>query len=136
MSDRPFTAAAFDQFLSESKLMASRCTSCGAVHLPPRAICPTCFGETLAWIETTGRGALAAYTAIAIGPAAMQAAGYTRENPYVSGLVTLEEGPTISALILGVDARHPESIRIGQPLVAGYEPIGGRTVLAFRPVGT
>jgi len=136
MSDRPFTAAAFDQFLSEGKLMASRCTSCGAVHLPPRAICPTCFGESLTWIETTGRGALAAYTAIAIGPAAMQTAGYTRENPYVSGLVTLEEGPTISALILGVDARHPESIRIGQPLVAGYEPIGGRTVLAFRPVGT
>lgn len=136
MSDRPFTAAAFDQFLSEGKLMASRCLTCGSVHLPPRAICPTCFGESLEWIETMGRGALAAYTAIAIGPAAMQAAGYTRENPYVSGLVTLDEGPTISALILGVDARHPESIRIGQPLVAGYEPIGGRTVLAFRPAGT
>lgn len=133
MSDRPFTAASFDQFLSEGKLMATRCLTCGAVHLPPRAICPKCFGEALEWNETSGHGTLAAYTAIAIGPAAMQAAGYSRENPYCSGLVTLAEGPTISALLLGVDARHPETIRIGQPLVAGYESIGGRTVLAFRP---
>jgi uncharacterized OB-fold protein len=135
MSDRPFTAASFDQFLGEGRLMASRCTACGAVHLPPRAICPKCFGEALEWIETSGRGTLVAYTAIAIGPAAMQAAGYSRDNPYCSGLVTLAEGPTVSALILGVDARHPETIHIGLPLVVGYEPIGGRTVLAFRPGG-
>ena len=133
MSDRPFTAASFDRYLDEGKLMAARCVSCGALHLPPRAICPKCFGEALEWVETAGRGTLAAFTAIAIGPAAMQAAGYSRENPYCSGLVTLEDGPTISALILGVDARHPETINIGQPLVAAFEPIGGRTMLAFRP---
>ncbi len=133
MSDRPFTAASFDQFLGEGRLMATRCTGCGVLHLPPRAICPECFSESLEWVETSGRGTLAAFTAIAIGPAAMQAAGYSRDNPYCSGIVQLEEGVTVSALILGVDARHPETIHIGQPLVVGFAHIGGRTVLAFRP---
>ncbi|MBL8096094.1 MAG: OB-fold domain-containing protein [Anaerolineales bacterium] len=133
MSDRPFTAASFDLFLGEGRLMATRCTGCATLHLPPRAICPTCFGESLEWVETSGRGTLAAFTAIAIGPAAMQAAGYGRDNPYCSGIVALEEGVTISALILGVDARRPENIHIGQRLVVGFEPITGRTVLAFRP---
>ena len=72
-SFRPCPAASFNLFLGEGRLMASRCTACAAVHLPPRAICPKCFGEALEWIETSGRGTLVAYTAIAIGPAAMQA---------------------------------------------------------------
>jgi len=133
---RPFTAASFDQFLNEKRLMASRCAACGALHLPPRAICPRCHGETLEWVETSGRGRLAAFTSIYLGSRAMSAEGYGRDNPYCSGIVELEEGVKISARILGVDAKNPASIQIGAPLTAEFvERSGGeerKTLLAFR----
>jgi uncharacterized OB-fold protein len=43
-------------------------------------------------------------------------AGYGRDNPYCSGIVKLNEGPSISAQILGVDVSQPEQIAIGAPL--------------------
>ncbi len=56
---RPFTVASFDQYLAEGKLMASRCEDCGELTLPPRAICPKCHSENMAWTETSGKGKLA-----------------------------------------------------------------------------
>ncbi len=113
---RPFSAFSFRQFLSERKLMASRCTDCGALYLPPRAICPACHASAMTWAETSGRGRLAAFTVIYVAPNAMIRQGFGRENPYVSGIVELEEGVKISARIVGVDAAHPETIRVGAPV--------------------
>jgi uncharacterized OB-fold protein len=133
---RPFTAASFNQYLNEKKLMASRCTACGALHLPPRAICPKCHGETMEWAEASGRGRLAAFTSVYIGLTAMNAEGYSRDNPYCSGVVELEEGVKISARVLGVDAKNPASIQIGAPLMVEFvehsEGEEKKTVLAFR----
>ncbi len=104
--------------------------------LAPRAICPACHGDRLEWAETSGRGKLAAFTSIYVAPSAMVAAGYTRENPYVSGVVELEEGVKISARILGVDARNPASIQVGAPLTVDFVEQGEgeakKTYLAFR----
>lgn len=118
--DRPFSPASFNRFLHEKKLMASRCPACDALYLPPRAICPACHGDALEWVELSGKGKLAAFSSINIGLSMMSAEGYDRENPYCSGIVELDEGVKISARILGVDAQHPESIRIGTPLTATY----------------
>lgn len=127
----PFTVASFNAFLNEKKLMAARCVTCGALHLPPRAICPACHGDQLAWVETAGRGALAAFTVIYVCPTPMLDAGYSRENPYVTGIVALAEGPKISAQILGVDAAHPETIRVGAPLTVDFIERNGQMHLAF-----
>lgn len=85
-----------------------------------------------------GTGKLAAFTSISIGPPAMQAEGYDRDNPYCTGVVKLDEGPRIVARIEGVDARNPESIDIGMPVTAMYRHRGSgedrTTQLAFRPV--
>ena len=116
MDERPFTAASFDQFLSERKLMASRCAKCGSLWCPPRPICNKCNSEQMEWMETGGKGKLVAFTTIEVGTTMMLDAGYNRDNPYCSGIVELEEGPRISAQILGVDARNPENIAIGIPL--------------------
>ena len=65
----------------------------------------------------------------------MVAAGYDRENPYCTGIVELEDGAKISALILGVDAKNGEQIKIGAPLTAAFveqgEGDGKKTILAF-----
>ena len=137
MSEREFTAASFNQYLSEKRLMASLCQSCGHLNLPPRPLCARCRSQEMEWTETKGAGQLAAFTAIAIAPTEMVEAGYGRDNPYVSGIVTLEEGPSISARITGVDAREPEGIRLGTLVTVEFlelgEGDGKRTVLAFRP---
>ena len=134
--EREFTSASFKEFLGEKKLMASKCTKSGALYLPPRPLCIKCFGTEMEWAEMKGKGKLAAFTTIAIAPTLMLEEGYGRDNPYCTGVVELEEGPKISARILGVDAKKPEEIKIGTPLAVDFvergEGEGKRTFLAFR----
>jgi uncharacterized OB-fold protein len=133
---KEFTHAAFDSFLNEKKLMGSQCESCGALHLPPRPLCTACYSDDLQWVALSGRGKLLAFTTVHIAPTAMIEAGYGRDNPYCTGIVQLQEGPAISAQILGVDATHPEQIAIGTPLQAAFverdEADGKHTYLAFK----
>lgn len=137
MSEREFTSTSFHDFLNERKLMGSRCQSCGALHLPPRSLCPACYGEEMKWEEMSGKGKLVAFTTIHIAPTAMIEAGYGRDNPYCAGIVQVDEGPAISAQIVGVDATQPESITIGMPVRVVYVQLGEaeeqRTYLAFEP---
>ncbi len=133
---RPFTAASFDQYLAEGKLMASRCVDCGTLNLPPRAICPRCHSESLEWTESSGKGRLAGFTVVSIAPTFMIEQGYGRDKPYVSGVVELDEGVKISARITGVDATRPEEIKIDTPMMVDFVTVGedseARTYLAFK----
>jgi uncharacterized OB-fold protein len=133
---RDFTSASFYEYLAEGRLMAARCNECAQVYLPPRPFCPHCrTGKTLVWTELSGEGALAAFTVIAIAPTFMVAQGYGRENPYCTGIVALDEGPMISARILGVDASAPDSIAIGARMRLHILQGGGdQPTLAFEKV--
>lgn len=138
MAGETFTQADFAARLAEHRLMAARCQACGALYLPPRPLCPDCYGADMAWEALSGQGTLAAFTTVYIAPTAMIEAGYGRDNPYVTGIVQLAEGPSISAQMLGVDARQPDQIAIGAPLRAVFVERGQgeaqRTFLAFEPV--
>jgi uncharacterized OB-fold protein len=133
---RPFSAAAFDHYIAEHKLMSARCTQCGGVYVPPRAICPKCHSEELEWVETSGKGKLAAFTVILSGPTFMIQQGFDRKNPYISGIVELEEGTRISARITGLDPARPTEIKIGTPLTVDFVEFGEgetkKTYLAFK----
>lgn len=124
MNERPFTEASFVQFLKEKKLMGSKCKKCGALWLPPRPICIKCHSDELEWVELKGKGKLVAFTVIPYGSMLMILDGYGRDNPYCSGIVELDEGPRISAQILGVDIAHPENIKIGTPLTVDFTERG------------
>jgi len=136
MPTPPFTAAAFNQFLGEKKLMAARCPTCHTLYLPPRALCPQCHDDKLEWAELSGKGKLAAFTSIYVGLTFMNAEGFDRTNPYVTGIVELDEGVRISARILGVAAHQPDQIKIGTPLTVEFLERGEgeekKTFLAFR----
>ncbi len=133
---RPFSAAAFNQFIAEHKLMATQCTKCKGVYAPPRAICPNCHSEEMAWVETSGKGKLAGFTVIYSGPTFMVEQGFDRKNPYISGIVELEEGTNISARILGVDPMKPNEIKIDTSLSVDFVEFGEgeakKTYLAFK----
>jgi len=133
---RPFSATAFDQYITEHKLMAARCTKCGGLYVPPRAICPKCQSEELEWVGTSGKGKLAAFTVILSGPTFMIEQGFDRKNPYISGIVELEEGARISARITGIDPTKPTEIKIGMPMSVDFIDFGEseakKTYLAFK----
>jgi len=137
---RPFSAAAFDQYIAEHKLTAARCTKCGGMYVPPRAICPKCHSEAMEWVGTSGKGKLCAFTVILSGPTFMIEQGFDRKNPYISGIVELEEGARISARITGLDMSKPAEIKIGTPLNVDFVEFGDgeakKTYLAFKAEDT
>jgi hypothetical protein len=62
MEVMPFNDISYERFLSEEKLMGSRCRDCGFLFLPPRTICIECYSSEMDWVEMKGKGKLAAYT--------------------------------------------------------------------------
>jgi len=116
MEERPFTDTSYEQFLNEEKIMGCRCKKCQALYLPPRPICIKCGGDEMEWVEMKGRGKLAAFTCIGIGPSFMMEEGFDRKNPYCSGVVELEENVRIDARIEGFDNSKPEAIKVGTPM--------------------
>ncbi len=137
MQERSISTISFNQFLNEEKLMGSKCKKCGTLYSPPRPICINCFSREMEWAELKGKGKLAAFTCIYVGPPWMIKQGYDRKHPYCSGVVELEEGVKIDARIEGVDASKPETIKIGTPLTVTYLHRGEEekmeTFLAFKP---
>lgn len=138
MAEPPMGSIAFSRYLAEGKIMGSRCCSCGAISVPPRPLCRMCSSHELEWTEITGRGKLVSFTCTAVCPPAMAERGYSAEAPYCVGVVSLEEGANVVALIDGVDTRHPGSISIGMPLIADRAVAGEEAnvcgYLVFRPV--
>ena len=137
MQGKPMSDYWFEQFLSEDKLMGSKCTECGTLFAPPRPICMKCRSDKMEWTEMKGTGSLAAFTCIHMAPPSMLEEGYGRDNPYCTGAITLDEGPRVVARIEEVDALNPESIPIGMRLEAKFLHRGTdknlKTVLAFGP---
>lgn len=137
MSEKPFNDTAYEQFLNELKIMGSKCKNCGASALPPRPICISCFGKEMEWVEFKGNGKLAAFTSIAVAPPYMAKEGFNRNNPYIVGVVELEEGVKTVARIVGIDAKKPEQIKVGTSLKAEFIEKGKgpekQTILAFKP---
>lgn len=137
MNDRTFNGTGWYAYLREHKLMGSRSKKTGKLFVPPRPMCPDSFSTDMEWTEVSGKGKLIGFTVITVAPTHMIEAGYGRDNPFCAGIVRLDEGPAVSAQILGVDVRRPETIKIGMPLKATFIERGegalGKTYLGFEP---
>jgi uncharacterized protein len=135
--DRPFNDNSYEQFLNEKKIMAAKCKKCGAFSFPPRPICVSCYGGAMEWAQLKGEGTLEAFTGINVAPPYMAKEGFGRNNPYVVGVVRLKEGPRAVSRIVGVDAKKPETIKVGLPLKAEFLTKGEgpekKTTLTFKP---
>ena len=131
---KEITSSSFYQYLSEKKLMGTKCQKCGALFLPPHPICSKCYGSDLEWVEMKGNGKIAAFAVIAVGPSFTIDEGYSRNNPYLVGVVQLDEGPKVSARIKGIDVKNPEDIKVGTPVSVDFmEPEEGkRCYVAFK----
>ncbi len=69
-------------------------------------------------------------------PPAMAKEGFNKNNPYVVGVIELEEGAKIVGRITGVNGKKPEEIKIGTPLKAEFIRAGAgadqKTFLSFK----
>lgn len=79
--------AEFTVHLKEGRLVASRCSSCGALAFPPRADCGACRSDRFVFEAISGRGVVYTHTRIDAAPA-----GFEDVAPYTIVVVDLEEG--------------------------------------------
>ena len=88
------------------RLVGAKCSSCGKVFFPRRAICPNCFtDDTLVEYELSPRGKIYSYTVVRYPPPS----GF--EVPYAYGYVDLsEDNIRVFTVFTGCD---PEKLEIG-----------------------
>ena len=97
-------------------------------------MCSSCHGKDVEWFQFSGKGRLSTFTCISIVTNAMGEKGYGRDNPICAGIVTLEEGPRISAHILGVDGANPQEIKTDMAVMIDLENQSPEhPSIAFRP---
>ena len=134
-SNRGFNAASYYTYLKDDKkLMGVRCRSCGKLSAVPRPVCASCRSKEMEWHQFSGKATLATFTCISVVPVSMGKRGYGRDNPYCTGVVNLEEGPRVSALIVGVDGNNPQNIKTGMDLVLDLEDVDTENPApSFRP---
>lgn len=111
----------------EDRLLLNRCRACGLVYYYPRAHCPDCLSDDVAWIDANGDGEIYSYTVV------HQAASWPNEYlPFVLAYVTLEEGVTIMTNIVDVD---PSQVAVGDPVSVSFVPTekGSLAVPVYTP---
>lgn len=109
---RPYWDAA-----RENHLVIRQCCTCGELHFMPRYLCPSCWSDDLAWIESSGKGTVHSFAIIRRAPLPV----FAERAPYVVALIDLDEGPRMMANIVGEDAL---STRIGDVVEVTFEERG------------
>jgi uncharacterized OB-fold protein len=105
----------------DGTLLIQRCLSCGRHQFYPRAHCAGCFAPGPEWTEASGRGRLHTYAVVHRTPNAEFAGGC----PYVLAIVELDEGPRMTARIVG----STDGIACDRPVRAVFTPAGAAGVL-------
>ena len=119
---RPFWEAA-----RQHRLSMQRSKKTGKYIFYPRIISPFGADDELEWVGVSGRGTVYSFT-IARRATAPQ---WTPEVPYAIAIVALDEGPHMTANIVGCD---PAAVKIGMPVVAVFADVTPEvTLVQFRP---
>jgi uncharacterized OB-fold protein len=80
------------------QLVGNVCLKCGAKHFPPRQVCTKCRGTEFESFRFNGDGELYSFTTLRAAPAGFE--GYA---PYSVGMVKLDEGPLVEAMLTDVN---------------------------------
>lgn len=106
-------------------LRFQRCGACGAAVFIPQPVCPGCFGATLEWTASSGRGTVYSFSVVHRPPSP----GF--EVPYVVVIAELEEGWHMLSNLIGCP---PGDVRTGMPIEVAFEAKSDEITLpCFRP---
>ena len=113
---RPFFDAA-----RAGVLILQTCRTCGGSWYPARTNCPACLGDELEWKPASGRGRL--WSWIIMHQPYLKS--FKDEVPYLVAFVQLDEGPTMIAGLVDLDATD---LVIDLPLEVTFESLGADDV--------
>ncbi len=119
-------AQPFFDALGEGRLVIQRCTSCGVLLHPPRAMCNVCRGTDFDWQAMSGEGVVYSYvvTHQAVHPA------LTGHTPLATVEIELAEGPHLTSNLVDVP---PDAVAIGMPVeVVFQDDTEGGVLALFR----
>ncbi len=112
----------------QGELRLQQCADCQHVQYPPRKLCSGCFGENALWHTATGRGKVLSWSVV-VAPGAL---GFEEEVPFISVLITLEEGPTMLSVLRGCNA---EQVTFDMPVEVVFEQRSASIFVPyFKPV--
>ena len=121
---QPFWDAA-----KQRRLVVQRCQECRQYYFYPRPLCPHCLSPRVGWEQVSGRGRLHTFVINYRPPR-----NFPTAEPYVIGIVELEEGPRLMSHIIGIEP-SPANIRCDIPVEVVFEDITDEITLPkFRPL--
>lgn len=100
--------AIYHQHLAQGAFRIQRCEECREAVFYPRATCPHCGSQSLAWFAPSGRGTVYSTTTVR-----------SRSSTHNVCLVDLEEGPRLMSAVVGIDST---AVRIGMRVKARVMP--------------
>jgi uncharacterized protein len=104
-----------------------RCSACGTYRYHPKEKCHRCSSRTAAWAPISGLGEVYTWTVVRRPPTP----AYAPDVPYTIVHVQMAEGFRMIGTLKGVG---PATVRIGMPVVLGYEDVTPEwTLLIFSP---
>ena len=91
------------------RLAGSSCENCKTNYFPTRKLCPKCRRKgKIVMKQFSGKGKIYSFTEVTAGPA-----GFELEVPYLLAIVELDEGPRLTAQVVGVGEKD---VKIGDRL--------------------
>jgi uncharacterized OB-fold protein len=121
--NRPFWEAARRHVLA-----LQRCDDCGHFRYPPAPVCPECLSEHATWTPASGRGVVTTFV-IVHKP---YFASFAADLPYNVVQVQLDEGPRLTANLVGV---ANADLRIGAAVEVVFDDVTPDVTLPrFRPL--
>ena len=121
--------------LADGSLSTTECDDCGALHFPPRVVCPECTGEHLSYTSLPHEGTLFAFSVVR-GSAPI---GMAEDVPFVVGIVDLD-GVDVR-LSARIDGAEYDDLSIGDPVRLKIVDVVGpteedRVFYRFEPTET
>ena len=121
--NRPFWEAA-----RRHELALQRCEDCTRFRYPPAPVCPECLSERFTWTPVSGRGTVTTFV-IVHRP---YFASFAADLPYNVVQVQLDEGPRLTANLVGV---ANADLRIGARVEVVFDDVTPDvTIPRFRPL--
>ena len=118
---------AFWDSCRRGQLVIQYCDGCDEYQWYPRGICADCWGESVRWVQSSGRGTVWTYTVTYQN----RTPGFAEMVPYVLALVELEEGVRMFTNIVEC---NPRDVYIGMPVEVTFQTATPQlTIPYFKP---
>jgi uncharacterized OB-fold protein len=125
VTESTVTLTKFFEQAREGALTAIRCLACGALAVPPKALCPECGARRWEPVPLSGEGTIASYTIIRVAPR-----GHADDAPYAIAAVRLREGVSLLGRVVDVPL---DSLAVGMPVRFRPIVVKDRPAIGFGP---